>query len=66
MATFILVTRDQSGDVIYVNMDKVISIERSPKYTILKPENNELTGVLVKETPAQILDLIRHEKKSQV
>jgi hypothetical protein len=65
MATFVRVTRDQSGVVIYVNMDKVILIERSEKYTILKPNNNALMNELVKETPEQILDLIHHERKSQ-
>jgi hypothetical protein len=65
MATFIRVTRDNSGEIIYVNMDKIISIERSQNYTLLKPENNQLTGVTVKETPVEIIDLIYHEKKMQ-
>jgi hypothetical protein len=66
MATFVRVTRDQSGDFIFVNMDKVILMERSQEHTILKPNNAELMNEFVKETPEQILDLIRHERKSQV
>jgi hypothetical protein len=66
MATFVRVTRDQSGDLIFVNMDKVILMERSQEHTILKPNNAELMSEFVKETPEDILDLIRHERKSQV
>ena len=67
MATFVRVTRDQSGDFIFVNMDKVFSMERSRQnYTILKPNNGDVTAELVKQTPEDILDLIRHERKSQV
>ena len=33
MATFVRVTRDQSGDFIFVNMDKVILMERSQEHT---------------------------------
>ena len=66
MATFVRVTRDQSGDFIFVNMDKVISMERNEKYTTLKPNNPDLMSELVKENPEDILDLIRHERKSQV
>jgi hypothetical protein len=66
MATFVRVTRDQSGDFIFVNMDKVILMERSQERTILKPNNAELMSEFVKETPEDILDLIHHERKSQV
>jgi hypothetical protein len=65
MAIFVTLRRDNSGDTIHVNMDKVISMERhQDKYTSLKPENNELTGITVSETPAQIMDMIRRERKS--
>lgn len=67
MATFVRLTRDNSGDIIYVNMDKVIQLERhGDKYTVLTPNNNERLGVTVSETPDKILDLIHHEKKAQV
>jgi hypothetical protein len=67
MATFVRVTRNQSGVVIFVNMDKVILMERTQKsYTILKPNNADFTSELVNETPEDILDLIHHERKSQV
>jgi hypothetical protein len=58
MATFVRVTRDESGDLIFVNMDKVFSMERSQKYTILRPNNPDLVGENVKETPQDILDQI--------
>jgi hypothetical protein len=51
-------TRDESGDLIFVNMDKVFSMERSQKYTILRPNNPDLVGENVKETPQDILDQI--------
>jgi hypothetical protein len=47
-------------------MDKVFSMERNHKYTILRPNNPGLTVETVKETPEDIFDLIRHERKSQV
>jgi hypothetical protein len=65
MATFISLRRDNSGDVIHVNMDKVISMERhQDKYTTLTPDNNQPTGISVSETPEQIMDMIRRERKS--
>jgi hypothetical protein len=63
MATFVGLTRDHSGEVIYVNMDKVIQMQRhDQKYTSLTPDNNQRSGVTVSETPEQILDLIRGTK----
>jgi hypothetical protein len=50
MATFVRVARNQSGVVIFVNMDKVILMERTQKsYTILKPNNADFTSELVNE-----------------
>lgn len=66
MATFVRLTREPSGDFVFVNMDKMISMERNHKCTILKPNNPGLMGETVRETPEVILDLIRHERKSQV
>jgi hypothetical protein len=64
MATFVRVTRDESGDLIFVNMDKVFSMERDQKYTILRPNNAGVVSETVKETPEEIINQIHHERKA--
>ncbi len=58
-------TRDNSGDSVHVNMDKVISMERyQDKYTALTLEKNGPTTITVSETPAQIMDMVQRAQKS--
>jgi hypothetical protein len=65
MATFVSLTRDNSGDAVHVNMDKVISMERyQDKYTALTLEKNGPATIAVSETPAEIMDMIQRAQKS--
>jgi hypothetical protein len=65
MPTFVSLTHYNSGAVVHVNMDKVFSMERmQDNYTALKPENSDLMGIAVKESPSEIMDMIRRERKS--
>jgi hypothetical protein len=67
MATFVRLTENPSGDLTFVNMNRVISMERQRQgnYTSLFTNINPRSSISVSETPDQIVEMIRHEKKSQ-
>jgi len=66
MATFIALTRDPGGQAIYVNMDRIISMERvaEGQCTTLTPVTKDGAGITVTETPDEIIILIRDEQRT--
>jgi hypothetical protein len=68
MATFIALTRDPGGEAIYINMDRIISLERiagsKGQCTTLTPETKDRAGITVTETPDEIITLIRDEQRT--
>jgi hypothetical protein len=66
MPTFVALRVDNSDEVIHVNMDAVIKMERhGDQYTSLTfSENNVGSYVTVRETPEEIMDMIWSTRKS--
>ena len=66
MATFVTLRVDNSNDTIHVNMDAVIKMTRhGDQYTSLTfAGDNANFNVTVRETPAEIMEMIRRERKS--
>jgi hypothetical protein len=66
MATFVGLSEDTpSGDPVFVNMERVVSIVRPHQdaYTTLFVQSTQ-AEIHVKETPNQILDLMRLAQKA--
>jgi hypothetical protein len=66
MATFVTLRVDNSSDIIQVNMDAVIKMARyGDQYTSLTfAKDNASSNVTVRETPAEIMEMIRRDRKS--
>jgi hypothetical protein len=66
MPTFVALRVDNSDEVIHVNMDAVIKMERhADQYTSLTfGETNVTSNVTVRETPEEIMDMIWSARKS--
>jgi hypothetical protein len=62
MAMFISVTIGDPDDTILINMDAVLKIQPAKNHTalIFCDANHNVT---VRETPSEIMDLIRHEQR---
>jgi hypothetical protein len=62
MATFVSLNVDNSKDIIHVNMDKIVVMDRiGEKYTALRAADK--TGFTVSQTPDQIMEMIRREQR---
>jgi hypothetical protein len=55
MATFVSLIRHPAGDVIYVNMDKIISITSAADHTVLIPNTKDRPEIAVKQPPQEII-----------
>ena len=63
MAAFVSLKVDNSNEIIHVNMDKIVAMERiEERFTALQADDK--SRFTVSETPAQIMDMIRRERKS--
>jgi hypothetical protein len=58
MLTFLELNRDNSADVIHVNMSAVASFERRGSSTIIEFWSQKLAAVSVRQTPEEIYDLM--------
>jgi hypothetical protein len=67
----VIETRTFSGDGIFINVNKIthfsphISEEEGIPCALISVENNLQTGIIVKETPAEILDKIRESEQKE-
>ena len=58
MLTFLELNRDNSADVIHVNMNAVAYFARSGNSTILQFLSDKVAAVTVRQTPEEIYDLL--------
>ena len=62
MATFVTLHADNSEDVYHVNMDFVILMARwQDQYTNLTFAQDVRRNITVRETPEQIMEMIRRD-----
>jgi hypothetical protein len=61
MASFVTLHADNSEDVYHVNMDFVILMARQDQYTNLTFAQDVRRNITVRETPEQIMEMIRRD-----
>jgi uncharacterized protein YlzI (FlbEa/FlbD family) len=58
MPIFLSLKRDGNGEVVYVNPAFIVTMEETPKYTVLKFSAGAFPSMAVSEKPYEILHMI--------
>jgi len=64
MPKFVSLRSDNTSEIIHVNMDKVLMMAGFEAYTNLTLiDNSARKNITVRETPTEIMELIRRERE---
>ena len=58
MLTFLELNRDNSADVVHVNMSAVVYFERRGNATTIEFLSDKVAAITVRQTPDEIYDLL--------